>query len=83
MNLEDTEKYIAEGHFAPGSMLPKVQAALKFAKSKPGRKALITSLEKAKEGKKEEEIPVADKEKLDDTMEKKSLKNIKKFTNLF
>jgi carbamate kinase len=50
MNLEDTEKYIAEGHFAPGSMLPKVQAALKFAKSKPGRKALITSLEKAKEG---------------------------------
>jgi len=43
-------QYIDEKHFAPGSMLPKVQAALAFAESKPGRKALITSLEKAKEG---------------------------------
>ncbi len=43
-------QYIEEKHFAPGSMLPKVQAALSFAESKPGRKALITSLEKAKEG---------------------------------
>ena len=39
-----------EGHFAPGSMLPKVQAAVKFAESKEGRTALITLLEKAKEG---------------------------------
>ena len=39
-----------EGHFAPGSMLPKVQAAVKFAESKPGRTALITLLEKAKDG---------------------------------
>ena len=31
-------------------MLPKVQAAIEFAKSKPGRKALITSLEKANDG---------------------------------
>ena len=46
----DAEKYIAEGHFAPGSMLPKVQAALSFAKSKPGHKAMITELTKAKEG---------------------------------
>lgn len=36
-----------EGHFAPGSMLPKVEAAIKFAESKPGRKAVIASLEKA------------------------------------
>ncbi len=43
------ENYIQEGHFAPGSMLPKVQAAAKFATSKPGRTALITLLEKAKE----------------------------------
>ena len=43
-------QYIAEGQFAPGSMLPKVEAAVKFAESKPGRKALITLLEKAKEG---------------------------------
>lgn len=50
LSPEEADKYIAEGHFAPGSMLPKVQAALKFANSKPGRKALITSLEKAKEG---------------------------------
>ena len=50
MSLKEAEQYIAEGHFAPGSMLPKVQAAIKFAESKPGRKALITSLEKAKEG---------------------------------
>ena len=40
----------AEGQFAPGSMLPKVQAAVKFAASKPGRTALITLLEKAKDG---------------------------------
>lgn len=50
MNLEEAKTYIEEGHFAPGSMLPKVQAAMSFAASKPGRKALITSLEKAKEG---------------------------------
>ncbi len=47
---EDADRYAAEGHFAPGSMLPKVQAAAKFARSKPGRKALITALEKAKDG---------------------------------
>lgn len=50
IGFEEADRYIEEGHFAPGSMLPKVQAALKFAKSKDGRKALITSLEKAKEG---------------------------------
>ncbi|MEG0876109.1 MAG: carbamate kinase [Oscillospiraceae bacterium] len=37
----------AEGHFAPGSMLPKVEAAIKFAETKPGRRAVIASLEKA------------------------------------
>ena len=44
------EQYIAEGHFAPGSMLPKVQAAVRFAKSAPGRTALITLLDKARDG---------------------------------
>ena len=48
--VEEMEQYMAEEHFAKGSMLPKVEACVKFAKSKPGRKALITSLEKAKEG---------------------------------
>lgn len=43
-------EYIAQNQFAKGSMLPKVQAAVKFAESKPGRTALITLLEKAKDG---------------------------------
>ena len=50
LSIADCNKYIEEGHFAPGSMLPKVKAAMAFAESKPGRKSLITSLEKAAEG---------------------------------
>lgn len=50
LSVDDAYKYIDEGHFAPGSMLPKVKAAIKFAESKDGRKSLITSLEKAAEG---------------------------------
>jgi carbamate kinase len=50
ITTDEARKYIEEGHFAPGSMLPKVQAAVKFADSKEGRNALITLLEKAKEG---------------------------------
>ena len=50
MSVAEAERYCGEGHFAPGSMLPKVEAAVKFAESKPGRKALITLLEKAWEG---------------------------------
>ena len=46
----EAEKYIADGEFAPGSMLPKVEAALRFAQSGEGRTALITLLEKAKDG---------------------------------
>lgn len=46
----EARKYADEGQFAPGSMLPKVQAAVKFAESKEGRAALITLLEKAKDG---------------------------------
>ena len=42
--------YMDENQFAKGSMLPKVQAAVKFAESKPGCTALITLLEKAKDG---------------------------------
>ena len=47
---ELARKYMEEHQFAKGSMLPKVQAAVKFAESKPGRTALITLLEKAKDG---------------------------------
>ncbi|HSH36576.1 carbamate kinase [Schnuerera sp.] len=49
ITIEEAERYIEEGQFAPGSMLPKVKAAVKFVKSKKGRKAIITSLDKAKE----------------------------------
>ena len=42
--------YMDANQFAKGSMLPKVQAAVKFAESKAGRTALITLLEKAKDG---------------------------------
>lgn len=45
INLEQAQQYIDEGHFAPGSMLPKVQAAMGFAAA--GGKAIIASLENA------------------------------------
>lgn len=50
LSVAEANQYVEEGHFAPGSMLPKVQAAVMFAQSKPGRTALITLLEKAKDG---------------------------------
>lgn len=49
LSVADAKRYIAEGHFAPGSMLPKIEAALKFVESKPGRTSIITSLDKALE----------------------------------
>ncbi len=50
MSCEQAREYIAQGHFAPGSMLPKVEAALAFAESAPNRSSIITLLEKAKDG---------------------------------
>lgn len=50
MTPDQARVYEQEGQFAPGSMLPKVQAAVKFAESKAGRTALITLLEKARDG---------------------------------
>lgn len=50
MTPDEARAYMAEGQFAPGSMLPKVEAAVKFAESKLGRTALITLLEKARDG---------------------------------
>ena len=49
MTPAEALSYADQGQFAPGSMLPKVQAAVEFAQSGPGRSALITLLEKAKE----------------------------------
>lgn len=44
LNVDECKKYIDEGHFAKGSMLPKIQAALEFCESKKGRIARIASL---------------------------------------
>lgn len=49
MTVEKAREYASKGHFAPGSMLPKVEAAISFVEGKSERVALITSLEKAKE----------------------------------
>ena len=47
MSVGEANELISQGQFAPGSMLPKVQACVQFAQSKKGRIALITSLDKA------------------------------------
>lgn len=49
LSADEAARHIENGEFAKGSMLPKVEAALKYAQSKPGRRALITSLERARE----------------------------------
>ena len=49
MSLEEASKYIEEGQFAKGSMLPKVEAAMRFVRKYPNKKAIITSLDKAVE----------------------------------
>jgi len=49
ISIAETKQYISEGHFAPGSMLPKVEAALAFVESGAGKKAIIGSLEQASE----------------------------------
>lgn len=49
VSVEEAKQYIRQGHFAAGSMLPKVEAAVDFADSKPGRTALITLLEKSRD----------------------------------
>lgn len=47
LDLATAQRYVDEGQFGAGSMLPKVQAAMQFAASGPGRRAVICSLEKA------------------------------------
>lgn len=49
MTILEARRYIADNQFAPGSMLPKVQAAISFVEKNPLGKVLITSLEKAAE----------------------------------
>ena len=50
LTVEEALIHIENKEFAEGSMKPKVEAAINFAKSKAGRTTLITSLEKAAEG---------------------------------
>ena len=50
MTVAEAEKYIEEGQFAPGSMLPKVEACIEFVQQHPEGRALITSLECAADG---------------------------------
>lgn len=50
MSIQQAEKYIEEKEFAEGSMKPKIEAAMGFVRSKNGREAIITSLEKALDG---------------------------------
>ncbi|QTJ37054.1 carbamate kinase [Dolosigranulum pigrum] len=45
VTVAELEEYIQQDQFAPGSMLPKVQATMTFVSEKPGSKAVITSLE--------------------------------------
>lgn len=50
MTVAQARRYMAEGQFAPGSMLPKIQACVEYLEAHPGGRALITSLERAAEG---------------------------------
>ena len=53
VSTTELEKYLEEGHFAKGSMYPKVQACLNFVKSGNNKTAIIASLDNAKEAFKE------------------------------
>ncbi|MBO4814294.1 MAG: carbamate kinase [Muribaculaceae bacterium] len=49
MTLSEAREYIKQGHFAPGSMLPKIESCIRYVERSHGSNALITSLEKARE----------------------------------
>ena len=50
ITVAEAKQYIAEGHFAPGSMLPKIEAGISFIEKGEGRAAVITDMAHAKEG---------------------------------
>ncbi len=50
LTVEQAREYIAQEQFAKGSMLPKIEAAIRFAESEEDRHTLITLLDKAAEG---------------------------------
>lgn len=50
LSADDADKYISENHFAAGSMLPKIQAAIDFARNGAGHRTIITDIAHAREG---------------------------------
>ena len=46
LSLAEAARYAEEGQFGVGSMLPKVEAAMRFVRANPGKRAIITSLDK-------------------------------------
>ena len=49
MKVGEAKRYMSEGHFAPGSMLPKVEAAMRFVEARAGGKAIIAEFSQAVE----------------------------------
>jgi len=50
LTLAQAQEYVDQGQFPEGSMLPKIEAAMRFTGSAPGRRTLVTSLDKLVEG---------------------------------
>ena len=50
LTAEEAEKYISEGHFAKGSMLPKIQAGISFIRQGEGRRTIITDIAHTRDG---------------------------------
>ncbi len=74
VTVDEAKRYMAQGEFAPGSMLPKMEAAVNFVESCPGRTALITSLEHIKDalaGKTGTVVRYTQSETVDSPFEKK------------
>ena len=47
MTAQEARQHVADGQFAPGSMLPKIEAAIRFGESRPRRKTVIAQLSDA------------------------------------
>lgn len=50
LTVDEAREYMEQDHFEPSTMLPKIEASIEFVEKKKGRRAVITSIDKAKEG---------------------------------
>ena len=50
ISVAEAKEYMGQGQFEPNTMLPKVEASAEFVGKKEGRRAVITSIDKAREG---------------------------------